>query len=169
MGILTGKFGASNGRATVGGWNVQTHPSDARKCMGVCPQFDALFDHLTVLEHLAFYAAIKGIRPHDRVPELIQDMITRLHLEPFRTTQVQTLSGGNKRKVSTAIALLGSPPVIFLDEPSTGMDPATKRRYTHTHTHMMIIYARCLFIYSYIHVMMNYCLSFRRSNVGRDF
>jgi len=99
---------------------------EARKQLGYCPQYDALFDELTVEEHLQFYAALKGILEKYR-NALVQKAIKELDLEYFRDTQSQKLSGGNKRKLSIAIAILGNPPIIILDEPSTGVDPKAKR------------------------------------------
>uniref|UniRef100_A0A8B9YY62 ATPase AAA-type core domain-containing protein n=1 Tax=Buteo japonicus TaxID=224669 RepID=A0A8B9YY62_9AVES len=77
-----------------------------------------LTDLLTGREHLEFYSRLRGI-PEEETP--------RLGLEPHADRPAGKYSGGNKRKLSTAIALLGSPPVVFLDEPTTGMDPRARR------------------------------------------
>ena len=81
---------------------------------------------MTVEEHLWFYAKIKGI-PAERRSETIERAIKELHIEDQRTKPAGTLSGGNKRKLSVAIAILGNPPIILLDEPSAGMDPEARR------------------------------------------
>ena len=94
--------------------------------IGYTPQFDAIFEGMTVIEHLYFYARIKGVLPHVR-RRIIEDLLTQMDLQEFRNIQVQNLSGGNKRKVSVAMAIVGNPPIVFLDEPSTGMDPKAKR------------------------------------------
>ena len=97
-----------------------------RYLIGYCPQFDALLDNLTAREHLELYAAIKGI-PANMRERLIQDKLEQLNLKQFENVQAGTYSGGNKRKLSVAIALLGNPPIILLDEPSSGMDPEARR------------------------------------------
>ena len=81
---------------------------------------------MTVEEHLWFYAKIKGI-PADRRAEVIERAIKELHIEDQRHKPAGTLSGGNKRKLSVAIAIIGNPPIILLDEPSAGMDPEARR------------------------------------------
>ncbi len=81
---------------------------------------------MTVEEHLDYYARIKGILREKR-HELIEKKILELNLTDHRNKTAQTLSGGNKRKLSVAMALIGNPPVIFLDEPSAGMDPQARR------------------------------------------
>jgi len=81
---------------------------------------------MTVEEHLWFYAKIKGI-PASRRREVIERAIKELNLTEHRRKPAGTLSGGNKRKLSVAIAILGNPPIILLDEPSAGMDPEARR------------------------------------------
>ncbi len=81
---------------------------------------------MTVEEHLEYYARIKGI-PSEMRPRLIQKAIIELNLDEHRTKPAGTLSGGNKRKLSVAMSILGNPPIILLDEPSAGMDPEARR------------------------------------------
>ncbi len=78
-----------------------------------CPQFDALYDLLTVREHLELYARIKGIE-ESRVNPVVTSLISLTDLKSFEFKRAGTLSGGNKRKLSVAIALIGEPPVVFL-------------------------------------------------------
>ena len=94
--------------------------------IGVCPQFDALWDDLKVDEHLFLYCKVKGIGKLERT-EAIEYILDALKLSEHRGKKVKELSGGTKRKLSTAIALIGSPSLKFLDEPSTGIDPLAKR------------------------------------------
>ena len=94
--------------------------------IGYCPQHDALFPILTVSEHLWFYAKIKGVPARKRA-SMIEKSIESLNLRDHRNKLSQTLSGGNKRKLSVAIAMLGNPPIVLLDEPSAGMDPEARR------------------------------------------
>ena len=81
---------------------------------------------MTVEEHLVFYSNIKGIAM-DKRESVIEDAITQLNLADHRTKPAGTLSGGNKRKLSVAMAIIGNPPIILLDEPSAGMDPEARR------------------------------------------
>jgi len=81
---------------------------------------------LTVEETLKFYALIKGIRT-DKIESVVKKAIKQLNLTDHRDKLAGTLSGGNKRKLSVAMALMGNPPVILLDEPSAGMDPEARR------------------------------------------
>jgi len=94
--------------------------------IGYCPQKDAIFPLLTVEEHLWFYSRIKGI-PSALREEIVEKAIIEMNLKDHRTKPAGTLSGGNKRKLSVAIATLGNPPIILLDEPSAGMDPEARR------------------------------------------
>uniref|UniRef100_A0A5F9CAV9 ATP binding cassette subfamily A member 3 n=1 Tax=Oryctolagus cuniculus TaxID=9986 RepID=A0A5F9CAV9_RABIT len=97
-----------------------------RQRIGYCPQFDALLDHMTGREMLVMYARLRGI-PERHIGACVENTLRGLLLEPHANKLVRTYSGGNKRKLSTGIALLGEPAVIFLDEPSTGMDPVARR------------------------------------------
>lgn len=81
---------------------------------------------MTVEEHLWFYAKLKGIAIEKRLTE-IEKAIECLNLADHRNKAAGTLSGGNKRKLSVAMATLGNPPIILLDEPSAGMDPEARR------------------------------------------
>lgn len=126
--ILTGDEIATDGDALLGGLNILSDPIAVRKMMGYCPQFDALHDLLTAEEHLQLYGRIRGV-PEHKLQEMIDFLSERLtltqddqHLRPSKT-----YSGGNKRKLSVGIALIGNPSTVFLDEPSTGMDPVSRR------------------------------------------
>lgn len=95
----------------------------ARQNLGVCPQFDAI-DSMTVAEHLRHFARIRGIAD---VKHQVQAVVRAVGLDAYANVMAHTLSGGNKRKLSLAIALTGNPSVILLDEPSSGLDAAAKR------------------------------------------
>lgn len=97
----------------------------ARSHLGVCPQFDAV-DTMTVLEHLRFYARVRGI-PASGMEYNVEQVIRAVGLTQFRDRMARALSGGNKRKLSLGIALMGNPTVVLLDEPSSGLDAAAKR------------------------------------------
>ncbi|KAJ0397450.1 hypothetical protein P43SY_006549 [Pythium insidiosum] len=126
MKMLTGDVLPSSGTATLGGFDILTQQIQVRRQIGYCPQFDALFELLTVREHLELFARIKGVSRADLV-DVVTEKIHQLNLEAFENKLAGSLSGGNKRKLSVAIAMIGDPRIIFLDEPSTGMDPVSRR------------------------------------------
>ncbi|OQS02783.1 ATP-binding Cassette (ABC) Superfamily [Thraustotheca clavata] len=126
MKIMTGDILASSGQAKLSGYDILTQQLEIRRLIGYCPQFDALIDLLTVREHLELFASIKGI-PSNEIESVVCEKMHQLNLIPFENKLSKTLSGGNKRKLSVAIALIGGPPILFLDEPSTGMDPVSRR------------------------------------------
>lgn len=96
------------------------------KSIGMCPQYDAIWEALTVEENLRFIATIKGLNESD-TKHNIDLIIDTMDLGMFRKTRAQNLSGGNKRKLSCALTLLISPKVEFLDEPTSGVDPISRR------------------------------------------
>merc|ERR1719494_738676 len=81
---------------------------------------------MTGEEMLYMYARLRGV-PEPNIPGIVDDLLTSLLLNKHRKKKTKEYSGGNKRKLSTAIALMGDPPIVFLDEPTTGMDPIAKR------------------------------------------
>ncbi|RGP77504.1 ABC transporter [Fusarium longipes] len=103
--------------------SVNKNLAAARANLGVCPQFDAI-DQMTVREHLEFYAKVRGI---EEVEHNVRAVMQAVGLESFATRMAHALSGGNKRKLSLGIALMGNPSVVLLDEPSSGLDAASKR------------------------------------------
>ncbi|KAI1499526.1 hypothetical protein F5X99DRAFT_389741 [Biscogniauxia marginata] len=113
----------NGGDVLVENTSVSRHRAEARSHLGVCPQFDAI-DSMTVLEHLRFYARIRGVPD---VEHNVRAVLGAVGLEAFSTRMAHALSGGNKRKLSLGIALMGNPSVVLLDEPSSGLDAAAKR------------------------------------------
>jgi len=126
MRMITGHTDISRGDIFVGGYSTEYNRDKARQRLGYCPQFDALPDKLTVRETVALYARIRGISP-TAVDKTVQLMIKKMCLEAHQYQLCENLSGGNKRKLSTALALIGSPDVVLLDEPSTGVDVGARR------------------------------------------
>eukprot|EP01083_Nonionella_stella_P083173 229835_1 len=97
-----------------------------RRYIGYCPQSHALFDLLTGKEHLKFYGMLKGLRG-EKLKDQVNLLLKVLSLTKYKNRKAGTYSGGNKRKLSVAISMIGNPPVVFMDEPSTGMDPMARR------------------------------------------
>jgi len=124
--ILTGDEIPTRGSAYLGGLSILDQPESVRRMMGYCPQFDALHHSLTGRETLTLYGRIRGI-PEEKLPLMVGFLINRLTLEEYADREAGKYSGGNRRKLSVAIALIGNPPIVFLDEPSSGMDPQSRR------------------------------------------
>uniref|UniRef100_A0A3P9L2N4 P-type phospholipid transporter n=1 Tax=Oryzias latipes TaxID=8090 RepID=A0A3P9L2N4_ORYLA len=124
--MLTGDIPVSSGEAFLNGYSIRTQMGDVHQNMGYCPQFDAINDLLNGREHLELYARLRGV-PEEEVAMVAEWGIQKLGLVKYANKSAGTYSGGNKRKLSTAMALIGCPPVIFLDEPTTGMDPKARR------------------------------------------
>ena len=98
-----------------------------RKNLGICPQHDVLFDKLTQREHLNMFAVYKGISSEHREEE-INKILDDMGIRNIADSFAENLSGGQKRKLSIAIALLGGSKIVFLDEPSSGMDITSRRK-----------------------------------------
>ncbi|RHY14223.1 hypothetical protein DYB32_010862, partial [Aphanomyces invadans] len=113
MKIMTGDVLPTSGAAMLGGFDIMSHQLEVRRLIGYCPQFDALIDLLTVREHLELFAAIKGVPP-SLIDAIVNEKMDQMNLNDFEHKLAGTLSGGNKRKLSVAIAMIGSPPIIFL-------------------------------------------------------
>ena len=126
LNILTGAQLPSSGEAWLGGKNILSQQDEVRRLIGYCPQHDALLEKLSVREHLVLFGRIKGVAGAE-LEEFVRTMVSSLDLAAHEHKLASTLSGGNKRKLSVGIALMGSPQLVFLDEPSTGVDPAARR------------------------------------------
>eukprot|EP01038_Epipyxis_sp_PR26KG_P005748 gene5748-7937_t len=126
LSILSGEFPPTSGTAFIDGYDIRDDQSNIRRKIGYCPQFDALLELLTVREHLELYGRIKGLYGEE-LDRLVTYKINQLDLKDFSNKLAGSLSGGNKRKLSVAIATIGNPSIVFLDEPSTGMDPVARR------------------------------------------
>lgn len=125
---LTGVIPFSGGDALVYGESISSvgGMDAARPLMGVCPQFDVLLAQLTGREHLLLFGAIKGLPLHDARVGAIS-LLEEVKLLEAGSVRAGAYSGGMKRRLSVAIALLGDPKVVYLDEPTTGLDPISRR------------------------------------------
>lgn len=124
--MLTNDVVPTQGEIYMCGLELFKNFSYIRRMIGYSPQYEAAFFSLTTRENLEFYSKIKGIPENLREP-LIQKVIVEMQLDTYEHVEAGQLSGGNKRKLTAAIALLGNPPILLLDEPSTGVDPQAKR------------------------------------------
>lgn len=124
--VLCGELIPTAGKAFVAGYDVQQERKTVRHLIGYCPQFDGLFELLTIREHIYFYGRIKCL-PSEVLPEVTDNLLRELDLMKHADVPVCFLSGGDRRRVTVALALIGQPPIVFLDEPSSGMDPIGRR------------------------------------------
>jgi ATP-binding cassette subfamily A (ABC1) protein 3 len=113
IGALTGLTSITAGDARINGYSVRNRLSHVRQSIGVCPQHDVLFPTLTVREHLRLFSSMKGV-PAEQVDATIQSLVADIGLTEKMDAQAQTLSGGQKRKLSVAIAFVGNSKVVFL-------------------------------------------------------
>ncbi|XP_026936312.1 cholesterol transporter ABCA5 isoform X2 [Sagmatias obliquidens] len=127
MNILCGLCPPSDGSASVYGHRASEIDEmfEARKMIGICPQLDIHFDVLTVEENLSILASIKGV-PANNIIQEVQKVLLDLDMQAIKDNQARKLSGGQKRKLSVGIAVLGDPKVLLLDEPTAGMDPCSR-------------------------------------------
>ena len=129
--MLCGLLAPTSGSATVAGFDVDTQSEDIRRNIGYMSQKFGMYEDLTVAENLDFYSSLYGLRGEEkkkRMNELFDD----LGLRPRIDQLVGTLSGGYKQRVSLACAIAHHPTVLFLDEPTAGVDPAARRRFWDT-------------------------------------
>ncbi|XP_069685343.1 phospholipid-transporting ATPase ABCA3-like isoform X4 [Periplaneta americana] len=124
--MMTGDVKLSAGEGYVGGLSLKSEMKKVHHLIGYCPQFDAVLEDLTGKETLTMFCLLRGI-PRTRSRLIISQLADELLFKEHIDKKVKEYSGGNKRKLSTAVALIGDPPVVYLDEPTTGMDPAAKR------------------------------------------
>uniref|UniRef100_A0A4W4GCC2 ABC transporter domain-containing protein n=1 Tax=Electrophorus electricus TaxID=8005 RepID=A0A4W4GCC2_ELEEL len=126
LSILTGLFPPTSGTAYINGKDIRIDTDTIRQSLGICPQYNILFNHLTVEEHILFYSLLKG-RSCTEAKQEVEDMLEDLGLPHKRDDQAQNLSGGMQRKLSVAMAFVGGSRVVILDEPTSGVDPYSRR------------------------------------------
>lgn len=128
--MLTGMITPTEGYAVIAGKDIRTQMSQIRDDIGICLQHDCLFPDLTVQEHLEFFNRLKGSYSkysRQEIAEKIQTSMDDVALLEKRNTYTKNLSGGMKRKLSVAIAFCGDSKTVLLDEPTSGMDPFSRR------------------------------------------
>lgn len=126
--ILTGLIRPDSGTAWIGGCNILSELPNVYKTIGVCPQFDLFWEDLTIEEHLLFYLRLKGCSPESE-QESVDKVCKDVELLEHKYKKARQLSGGMKRRLSLAIATIGEPQAIFLDEPTTGLDPLNREKF----------------------------------------
>ena len=128
MRMLTGLLKPSGGAAEVAGFDVVRHTERLKEHIGYMSQRFGLYPDLTVMENIGFYADIYGVPVRGRA-EKIDRLLGFSNLTPFRQRLAGNLSGGMKQKLGLACALIHTPRVLFLDEPTNGVDPVSRRDF----------------------------------------
>ena len=123
MNILTGYLAPTEGQVTVAGHPLPEEADAAKACVGYLPEQPPLYPEMTVAEYLDFAAELKGVKKADRSAQ-VQSAARRTGLEDVLPRLIRGLSKGYRQRVGVAQALLGSPQLIILDEPTVGLDPA---------------------------------------------
>ena len=124
--MLTCLIQPTSGGATVGGYDIQKNPNEVRRLLGMVPQQVSLYKDLTVMENSQLCADYYGINPDER-DSRIEDLMEVVDIKSAKDKLISQLSGGQKQKASLVASLVHRPKILFLDEPTIGLDPTTKR------------------------------------------
>ncbi|KAG1691214.1 ATP-binding cassette sub-family A member 17 [Nymphon striatum] len=125
--MLTGDEDITSGDAFSGAYNIETNFTQFQSQIGYCPQFDPLLVLLTTREMLFLFARLRGVKA-EKIDEVVKTLIDLVGLTQYADKKCGIYSGGNKRKLSIALAIMGTPPLVFLDEPTAGIDPVARRQ-----------------------------------------
>lgn len=126
--LLCGALKPDTGRIQIGSFDLSKQVEAGREIIGYLPQRFSLYEDLTVLENIRFFAEVRGIRTNDWLPRCL-DILEFVGLSEFKNRLAGQLSGGMKQKLGLAAALIHRPRVLLLDEPTTGVDPVTRQDF----------------------------------------
>ncbi|MCL7043833.1 hypothetical protein MKW94_026562 [Papaver nudicaule] len=128
MNCLIGNLPVTGGDALIYGNSVRISVgmTNIRRLLGVCPQFDILWAELSCQEHLHLFGLIKGLPPSS-LDSIVKESLAKVNLADAARIRAASCSGGMQRRLSVACAFMGDPKLVILDEPTTGMDPVTRR------------------------------------------
>jgi ABC-2 type transport system ATP-binding protein len=126
--ILCGLLPPTSGNASVGGFDVKTQPEDIKRSIGYMSQKFSLYDDLTVEENIEFFGGVYGVPP-DKLKARRDYVLKMAQLEDKRAVKTALLSGGWKQRLALGCAILHEPPILFLDEPTSGVDPIARRNF----------------------------------------
>jgi ABC-type multidrug transport system ATPase subunit len=125
---IIGLIPPTSGCAIVNGFSSETSVEAARRQLSICPQDNPFYDVFTVRQHLVFFAKLRGTS-EERVTHRLMAVLSALGMPEKVDELCKTLSGGQKRRLWVATALIGESPIMFLDEPTSGMDPSSRREW----------------------------------------
>lgn len=125
--ILTGLIAPTHGKVYLSGYDIENDAALVQQIIGVCPQDDLLWDDLTAREHMFLTAAFKGLIMGSLLTEAVKDVLHMVQLERRSDEFAKQYSGGMKRRLSVAMSTVGDVEIIFFDEPTTGLDPVSRR------------------------------------------
>ncbi len=126
--MLTGLLTPTSGAAMVAGFNVFDEPETIKKNIGYMSQRFSLYEDLTVLENIIFYAGIYGLS-NGQIKANSDELVEKLGLQKVRNSLIGSLPLGWKQKLALSVAILHQPKIVFLDEPTGGVDPITRRQF----------------------------------------
>ena len=128
MRMLTGLLAPTSGKASVAGYDVYTETEQIKRHIGYMSQRFSLYEDLTVIENIRFYGGIYGLAPSD-IKEKAAALLDRLDLSDRRNELIRSLPLGWRQKLAFSVAILHEPDIVFLDEPTGGVDPITRRQF----------------------------------------
>jgi ABC-2 type transport system ATP-binding protein len=128
MRLIVGALQADAGHARIAGYDIKQQTEEARSQIGYLSQRFSLYEDLTVLENIRFFAEVRGLKPNEWLPRCME-ILEFVGLAGFKDRRAGQLSGGMKQKLGLASALVTRPRVLLLDEPTTGVDPVTRQDF----------------------------------------
>jgi len=126
--MLTGILEPTSGKGIVAGFNIKTQRNKLKYNIGYMSQHFSLYEDLTLKENIKFYGGIYGLTKTEII-DRTNDMIKRLGLENIKDTLISEIPLGWKQKIAFSVAILHKPEIVFLDEPTSGVDPITRRQF----------------------------------------
>ncbi|MRR29299.1 ABC transporter ATP-binding protein, partial [bacterium] len=124
--VLSTLYAPTSGDAIIGGYSVAREPTAVRKLIGVVPQDLALYDDLTARENLVFWGQMYDLSGKE-LQRRIDQVLEQIGLKAHANQRIKTFSGGMKRRVNIGVGLLHQPRLLFMDEPTVGIDPQSRR------------------------------------------
>jgi ABC-2 type transport system ATP-binding protein len=129
--MISGLIEPTRGDAFIGGYSISKQPLEAKRLLGVVPQEIALYPSLSARRNLEFFGQMYGLSGKD-LSQRVNEMLEFVELSDRQTDKIETYSGGMKRRINIAAGLLHNPQVVYMDEPTVGIDPQSRRRILDT-------------------------------------
>jgi ABC-2 type transport system ATP-binding protein len=129
--MLSTVLAPDRGDVTIGGYSIRTHADKVRNLIGVCPQELALYQELSAMDNMVFFGQMAGLDSRQAQTQAMEHL-TLMGLEQRARGKIANFSGGMKRRINLAISLMGNPQLLFLDEPTVGIDPQSRNKIYET-------------------------------------